>query len=380
MTNAPADMAKALREALPNLDYNKLVAEARRQFGVVLVGETEQIERLLTILRDGGTVPSDVKAAIWHHVPGKNAPVALGKTELAIVLPATEEHMQQARSQFGGVAVLPVLLPGVAAAEGLTNPVSLAALDAEQVRRVLVPEVVDRLQERWLALGRALPATRDRIAGQLIRRATRDPKLILGTVAGAASGRSGALTPATAALLIHQAVLIVSLAAIYGADLDDRRGVFARVAPHLAPTLLLDGAEAVASRLAADLGKDRRYGKWYGPAAAYALRPTFSTSSTLLAGLVARRVFRGGTGRPSVVARTAARTRALGKRALAGASQATEMIPMLALRRRRPEPEAAQEEELPRAAEAPAKAPPPAEEQSMELDEVRAAEHAEPDA
>jgi hypothetical protein len=379
MTNAPADMAKALREALPNLDYSKLVTEARRQFGVVLVGDTEQNQTLLSLLRDGGTVPSDVRVAIWHHVPGKNAPVALGKTELAIVLPATEEHVQQARTQFSGVAILPVLLPGVTAAEGLTNPISLAALDEEQVRRVLVPEVVDRLSERWLPLGRALPATRDRVSGQLIRRATRDPKLILGTVAGAASGRSGTLTPATAALLIHQSVLIVSMAAIYGADLDDRRAIFTRTAPHLAPTLLLDGAEAVVSRLATDLGKDRRYGKWYGPAAAYALRPTFSTSSTLLAGLIARRVFRGGTDRPSVMARTAARTRALGKRALAGASQATEMIPMLSMRRRRPEPETG-EEELPRAAQAPPNAPPPAEEQALELDEVRAAEHAEPGA
>lgn len=371
MTNIPGDVARALKDALPSLDYNKLVGEARRQFGLVVIGDAEQADMLLDLLRHGGRVPTDVKGAAWRHGQGGSAPVPLGKTELAIVIPATEANMQQAREHFGGVATLPVLLPDTVAAAGLNNPLSVAALDEAQVRKVLVPEIVDRLWERRLALGRTLPAVRDRVAWRLIRHATRDFKLFLGTVAGAGSGRNGSLTPATATLLIHQAVLIVSMAAVYGADLDDRRSVFARVAPQLAPTVLLDGAEAIVSKAAAGWGKDRRYGKWYGPMAAYALRPALSTSSTALAGLVAMRVFRGTVDRPSVVART----RALGKRALAGAGQAADLVGVLATRRRRLDAEEDQpaevEQDLPRAAEAPVVDP--------SVDEPRAAEHTEPE-
>jgi hypothetical protein len=231
----------------------------------------------------------------------------------------------------------------------------LSALDTEQVRKTLAPALVERLWERRLALGRALPATRDRIAWLLIRQAVRDPKFVLGAVASAGGGRSGAPTPATATLLIQQAALIASMAAIYGYSLDDRRAVYARVAPNLAPTLVLDSAEALASRLAADFGKKRPFEKLYGPAAAYVVRPTLSVGSTVLAGLIARRVFRGDPERPSLPARA----RALGSKAAAGLGQSAAAFGVLAARVREKEPALAEEpapahedaEDAPRVAE-----------------------------
>ena len=321
MSNTPGAVAKALLDALPTLDYNKLVSEARRAFGIVVVGEQEQADVLLQLLRSTDAVPRDSKLAVWRFSQDTNPPIALGKTELAIVIPATEEQLKRARESFSGVPVLPVELEGFPSGEVNEQTVTLSALDADQVRTKLVPELVDRLWERRLALGRTLPATRDRIALRMIQEAVRNVKVLLGSVAGAAAGRNGAPTPATAQLVMHQALLIVSIAAVYGASLEDRRAIFSRVAPSMAPTLLLDGAEAALSRLATAVGKEHRFGKLYGPAAAYVVRPTLSASSTLIAGLVARRVFRGRPSDQSRLARAAARTRALGKRVAGGAGQ-----------------------------------------------------------
>jgi hypothetical protein len=209
---------------------------------------------------------------------------------------------------------------------------------------VLVPALVTRLWDRRLALGRALPATRDRISWQLIQGAVRDTKVLLGSVAGAAAGRSGAPTPATAQLLVHQAALIAAIGAVYGADIEDKRALFARVTPHLTATLALDVAESQLSKLAKALPGGDKKGNLYATAAAVVARPTLSVTSTLVAGFAARRVFRGGAGEPSAIARAAARTRDLGKRAAGGVGQsATAAASVLAARVRRREAEPAHE-------------------------------------
>jgi hypothetical protein len=121
---------------------------------------------------------------------------------------------------------------------------------------------------------------------------------------------------------MHQAVLIVSIAAVFGAPLDDKRNVFARVAPNLAPTLLLDGAEAGISKLAVNAGKDTKYGKLYGPVAAYVARPTLSASSTLIAGAAARRAFRAGPESTTILRRS----RDAGRRAVVGVGQGMAVV------------------------------------------------------
>src|SRR5579864_2794789 len=143
MSNAPGELAKALKDALPNLDYNKLVGEARRQLGIVVLGDVARADHLLSLLRGQGAVPADVKVTVWRFIEGNNLPVPLGKIELAIVVPATEEYLKQAREHLGGVSVLPILLDGQAAPEGTSNAIALTALDEEQVRKVLVPVLVD---------------------------------------------------------------------------------------------------------------------------------------------------------------------------------------------------------------------------------------------
>src|SRR6185437_2669024 len=142
---------------------------------------------------------------------------------------------------------------------------------------VIVPELVERLWERRLPIGRALPATRERISTRMISKAARDMRVILGSVAGAGSGRSGIPTPATAQLLLHQASLVVGLAAVYGISLEDKGYIFRQVAPKLSTTFLLDGAEAGLTRLADAAGKGNdKLGKLYGPMTAYVARPTLS--------------------------------------------------------------------------------------------------------
>jgi hypothetical protein len=202
------------------------------------------------------------------------------------------------------------------------KPVKLPSLDARHIHKVLIPHLVDRLWDRRLSLARAVPATRDHIALRLTREAASNPKVLLGSVAGAGADRSGAPTPATAVAMLHQAALIASLAAVYGLDLEDRGGIYARVAPSLAPTILMDGAEAAVSRFAREASKGGRFEKIAAPAAAYVLRPTLTASSTLLAGITARRIFRGTdeTDEPKLSA--AARTKAAGKRVVVGASHA----------------------------------------------------------
>ncbi|HWE61001.1 MAG TPA: hypothetical protein VHB98_04760 [Chloroflexota bacterium] len=325
MGTAPGDVAKALLDSLPNLDHKKLLEEARRPFGIVLIGEEQATTDLLHLLREHGTVPSDSKVAIWRHVPEANAPMPVGKTELAIVVPATEDYLKQARESFGGVAVLPIVLGEGTVPPEVSAPVHMAALDEAQVRKVLVPRLVDRLWERRLALGRALPATRDRIVWLLMQRAVRDVKVLLGSVAGAGSGRSGVPTPATAQLLIHQASLIVAIGTVYGAEIEDKRALITRVTPNLTPTLVLDVAESQATRIAEGLAGEK-YKKIYGTAAAVITRPTLSASSTLLAGMAARRVFRERPAEPSAFVRAAARTRDMGRRAAGGIGQGAAVV------------------------------------------------------
>jgi hypothetical protein len=322
MSNAPGVVAKAFLDALPSLDFNKMVGEARREFGIAFVGDQQVVEQLLRHLREPSDVPSDVKLALWRHVPGESAPLPAGKTELVIVAPATEEHLNAARGAFAGVSILPIVFQDTATTENPTNTLKLESADADQVHDVLIPELVERMWERRLAIGRGIPSSRDHVAWQLTLRAAKDVKALLGSVAGAGGGRSGAPTPATAQLLMHQAVLIVSIAAVYGAVLDDRRAIFTRVAPSLAPTLLLDGAEAGISRLAAAAGGNRKFGSLYGPLAAYVTRPTLTVSSTFVAGLTARRAFRPHSDVPSL----AERTRELGKRMVIGAGQGAAVV------------------------------------------------------
>ena len=76
-----------------------------------------------------------------------------------------------------------------------------------------------------------MPATREQIARRMILKAARDMRVVLGSVAGAGSGRTGVPTAATAQLLLHQATLVVGLAAVYGESLDDKAYIFRRVAP-----------------------------------------------------------------------------------------------------------------------------------------------------
>jgi len=318
MSKAPGDVAKAFLDALPTLDFNKLVGEARREFGIVVLGDPEPARQLIRVLRGTNAIPADVKLALWVHDSAQPAPLPAGKTELVVVLPASEPRLAEAKKAFSGIAQLPVLLRDAERPGGVVNPITLKALDDDQFLTVLLPALLDRLWDRRLALGRALPAARERIARRMMSKAARDLKVVLGSVAGAGSERSGAPTPATAQLLLHQAVLVVGLAAIYGVSLEDKGQIFRQVAPKLAPTLLLDGAEAGITRLAAAAGNgNARFGKLYGPMTAYVARPVLSAGSTLVAGVVARRVFRG-TALPGRWSAALARSRDLGKQAVSG--------------------------------------------------------------
>jgi hypothetical protein len=322
MSKAPGEVAKALLDALPTLDFNKIVNEARKSYNIAIMGEPEAVATVYTVLRGRPDLPGDVKVALWQYEQGKSAPADTGKTEFAIVAPATEETVRRARDVFSGVQLILVTVGDAPAPEGSVKPVRLPALDAHQIRRVLVPHLVDRLWDRRLSLGRAVPATRDHIALRLTTDAVRNPKVLLGSVAGAGYDRNGAPTPATAVALLHQAALIASLAAVYGLDLEDRAGIYTRVAPSLAPTVLIDGAEAAVSKFARDASKGSRFEKIAAPAAAYVLRPTLTASSTMLAGLTARRIFRGASQMDEPRPSATARTRAAGKRILVGASHA----------------------------------------------------------
>ncbi|HEY8282937.1 MAG TPA: hypothetical protein VIJ28_00985 [Chloroflexota bacterium] len=325
MSKAPGDVAKAFLDALPTLDFNKLVGEARREVGIAVVGSPEATQQLIQLLRGSGAIPADVKLALWAHDPGTKAPLPVGKTEMVIVLPASEAHLAQAKEAFPGVAQLPILVGEEDRPGGVVNPVVLKVLDADQFRGVLLPALLTRLWDRRLALGRALPGMREQIAGRMMSKAARDLKVVLGSVAGAGSERSGVPTPATAQLLLHQAVLVVGLAAVYGISLDDKAQIFRQVASKLTPTVLLDGVEAGLTRLAAAAGKKSKFGKLYGPLTAYVARPTLSAGSTLLAGVVARRVFRG-TAAPGRLSVALARTRSLGKKALSNAGQGLDAV------------------------------------------------------
>ncbi len=321
MSTAPGAVAKAFLDALPNLDYNKLVAEARRPFGIVVVGDDAPAQALITYLRTSTAIPADAKVELWRHVPGTPPPIAVGKTELAIILPVTEANLNLAKETFPAVQPLPVVLQDDEAPGGLPRPVTVKALDEAAFESVIMPELIERLWDRRLPIGRALPATRERISGRMIGKAARDMKVVLGSVAGAGSGRSGIPTPATAQLLLHQASLVVGIAAVYGISLEDKGYIFRQVAPKLTPTFLLDVAEAGLTRLADAAGKGNdKLGKLYGPMTAYVARPTLSAGSTLLAGVVARRVFRG---KPvhGAIRRAVSRTRSLGTQAASDAGQ-----------------------------------------------------------
>ncbi|MGH2345099.1 MAG: hypothetical protein ACRDG4_07715 [Chloroflexota bacterium] len=326
MSTAPGAVAKAFLDALPTLDYNKLVGEARRQFGIVIIGEDEPARQLIALLRGSGAIPSDAKLELWRHRPGIPPPIPVGKTELAIILPVTEAHLAQAKETFPAVQPLPVVVEGSEAPGGLPRPLTVKVLDKDTLRTAIMPELIDRLWERRLPVGRALPATRERISGRMISMAARDMRVVLGSVAGAGSGRSGIPTAATAQLLLHQASLVVGLAAVYGESLDDKGQIFRRVAPKLAPTFFLDGAEAGLTRLADAAGKGHdKLGKLYGPMTAYVARPTLSAGSTLLAGVVARRIFRGSA-QPGTLGRVVSRTRSMGRHAAAEAGQGVVLV------------------------------------------------------
>jgi len=331
------DVAKALRDALPSLDQKKLLEQARKHMGIVVVGEEAAAAELIRLLGQGGEIPSDSRLMIWQFVPGGKPPLGLGKNEMVIVVPATEEYLRQVHEHFANIPILPIVLGDAKPQTSQPKPVHLRSVDAEEVRKHLVPELVERTWEWRLAAGRALPAMRDHLSWVLAERATRNWGLLLGSVAGAGAGRSGAPTPATIQLLAHQAALIVSIAAIYGQDLEDRRALISRVVPHITPTLMLDLAEAGVSRLAKGPGKGKPRGDLYAMAAVAVARPALTASSTLLVGLAARRVFRpadparerpeGAAERDgSALGRAARRTRDLGRRAAGGAGQGASAL------------------------------------------------------
>jgi hypothetical protein len=326
MSTAPGAVAKAFLDALPNLDYNKLVAEARRQFGIVIVGDSVAADALIRFLRTSTAISADAKVELWHHQPGTPSPIAVGKIELAIILPVTEANVSLAKETFPNVQPLPIVIQGGEAPGGLHKPVTVKALDDDAFESIIVPELIERLWERRLPVGRALPATRERIASRMVSKAARDMKVVLGSVAGAASGRNGVPTPATAQLLLHQASLVVGLAAVYGISLEDKGYIFRQVAPKLTPTFLLDGVEAGLTHFADAAGKGNdKLGKLYGPMTAYVARPTLTVGSTLLAGTVARRVFRGKP-IPGKFKRVISRTQDLGRRAAADAGQSAVSV------------------------------------------------------
>ena len=322
MSDEPGAIAKAFLDALPSLDFKKLVDEARRSLSIVVIGDPEVADSVVECLRAGGTVPEDSRLHIWRHVQGESAPKDSGKPELVIAIPATAEHLAIARTAFSGVSLIPVILKDVSCPEDLVRPISMSRVDVASVRGALVPRVTSALWERRLALGRGLPATRRHVARRLTQATTRDPRVLLGSVAGAGAGRSGAPTAATAQLLVHQAALIAAIAAISGAPLDDKVAMFKRAGSMLLPTLLLDGAEAGLSKLAT--GGSEKHGKLYGQLAAYVARPALSASSTLLAGTLASLRFheRDASPREAEASHSVFRnTRSAGKRVVYGAGQ-----------------------------------------------------------
>lgn len=328
MSAAP-DVAKALNDALPSLDFKKLVEDARRHWNLAVVGEADPSTELLRLLRGDVAPPTDVRFTLWYHGPDGKKLEHIGKTELVIVVGATEAAIRFAREQFKDVPQLPLLLGEQEAPELGVEGVRVPAVDERSVEKTIIPALVDRLWERRVPLGRALPPARDRIARVLIQRALTNPRSVLGWVAGSGSGRNGTPTPATAALLVQQAALIVALGAIYGESLESQRALIARVVPYLTPTLTLDLAEAWVSGIVKNI-PDKSPFKTYEKIAALGLavltRSSFSATSTLLAGTTARRVFRGKPrkeegGDAGAIRQAAVRTRDLGKRALAGAGQ-----------------------------------------------------------
>ena len=328
MSAAP-DVAKALSDALPSLDFKKLVEDARRHWNVVVVGEAEPAAELLRLLRGDVAPPTDVHLTLWYHGPDGKKQEHIGKTELVIVVGATEASIRFAREQFKDVPQLPLLLGEQETPDLGPEAVRVPAIDEHSVQKTIIPAMVEHLWERRVPLGRALPPARDRIARVLIQRALTNPRSVLSWVAGSASGRNGTPTPATAALLVQQAALIVAMGAIYGESLESQRALIARVVPYLTPTLTLDLAEAWVSGIVKNI-PDKSPFKTYEKIAALGLavltRSSFSATSTLLAGTTARRVFRGkprteagDAGNP--ILQAAARSRDLGKRALAGTGQ-----------------------------------------------------------
>jgi uncharacterized protein (DUF697 family) len=335
MASPASDVARALIDALPQLDHKRIVEDSRRQVGIVIIGDEQPAQQLLEIMHSD-QVPQDVRLVLWRHDAGSAAPLPANKTELAIVVPATEPTVRAARQAFSGVPLLGVQLSEAPTSQEVFALVRLPSLDADAVRTLLIPPLVDRLWERRLALGRGMPIARDRISRLLIARAVKDVKVLLGSVAGAAGGRNGVPTPATAQLLVHQAALIVRLGAVYGLDIEDKVALIQRVVPHLSPTLLLDVAESQVSRLARLAGKDERHRQLYGTAAAVVTRPALSASSTLLAGFAARRVFRGAVEGPPLAARVAQRARSLSRRTMEGAGRGVMTLAGAVVQRRRP--------------------------------------------
>ncbi len=316
MSDAPGAVAKAFLDALPTLDFKKMVEDARRQLSIVVVGDSESAERIVDFLRGGGDVPADSRLHIWRHVPGQPGPADAAKPELILAIHATEELLAAARTAFSGVPLVAIVSAGGIRDGEVPGAIVMPSLERALLRRLLVPRITTALWERRLALGRGLPATRRHVGWRLTQAASKDPRVLLGSVAGAGAGRTGAPTAATAQLLMHQAALIVAVAAISGSSLDDKTAIFKRAASTLVPTLLLDGAEAGISRLATG-GDGRKYGKLYGQLAAYVARPALSASSTLLAGALAGRAFRGSHASPSVLSHT----RRAGKMLVVGAGQ-----------------------------------------------------------
>jgi hypothetical protein len=316
VSDAPGAVAKAFLDALPALDFKKLVDDARRPVSIVVLGDAETADQVVEALRSGGTVPPDSRLQIWRHTPGEPAPKDSGKPEAVIAVPATADNVVSARNAFSGTPLIPVVIKDVEHLEGVQDPVFMPRVDRAAVRRSLVPRLAATLRERRLALGRGLPATRRHIAWRLTQESSHDPRVVLGSVAGAGAGRNGAPTAATAQLLMHQAALIVAIAAASGWSLDDKVAIFRRAATTLLPTLLLDGAEAGISKLAAG-GSDRKHGRLYGQVAAYVARPALSASSTLLAGALAQRTFHEADGDLSVLEQT----RRAGKKLASGAGQ-----------------------------------------------------------
>ncbi len=109
------------------------------------------------------------------------------------------------------------------------------SLDATATRRVLLATIVKTVPQLRLALAHRFPVTRETIAEELIREASRNnAQFALVSSLPAMVPVVGGLVGGVADLFVltkNQAMLVFKLAGIYGRDLDDKLGVMREILP-----------------------------------------------------------------------------------------------------------------------------------------------------